>query len=185
MYLLPLPHPLKALQNGLLFNTDGPYWSGAKPCANNFMPCLAQKSPVLKCRGFCARHFNTGDFCSRQGMKAASCVGNNSVYMTSILWEWEISDEQMLRKRTRLAGMAAVMRKMEESSVRTRPRGSILQMGGGWKWNWMRALLDGDSMSRREQMLKTPHSEIFRGKFYRIWGLWKLYFWQKIRGSIS
>ena len=78
MYLLPLPHPLKALQNGLLFNTDGPYWSGAKPCANNFMPCLAQKSPVLKCRGFCARHFNTRDFCSRQGMKAASCVGNNS-----------------------------------------------------------------------------------------------------------
>ena len=58
-----------------------------------------------------------------------------------------------------MAGMAAVMRKMEESSVRTRPRGSILQMGGGWKWNWMRALLDGDSMSRREQMLKTPHSD--------------------------
>ena len=30
--------------------------------------------------------------------------------------------------------MAAVMRKMEESSVKTRPRGSILQMGGGFKW---------------------------------------------------
>ena len=40
IYLLPLPHPLKALQKGLLCSTEGPYWSGAKPCGLLNVYCL-------------------------------------------------------------------------------------------------------------------------------------------------
>ena len=34
-----------------------------------FIPCLEQKSPVLKCLAQNPLHFNTGDFCARQGIK--------------------------------------------------------------------------------------------------------------------
>ena len=51
--------------------------------------------------------------------------------MTSVLQEPVISYEQIRRKLTRLAGMAAVMRRMEESTVRRRLSGSILK---SWKW---------------------------------------------------